>query len=159
MKIRKATLKDLKEIDEIYIEGSIDEGKLQFPKVSEKEMLKKLKKHKKKRIKEFKKKMLSKKNHWLVMVEGNKIIGFGEARLKDYEDDKNYGEIEYVYVRKGFRNKGAGRKIDDELIKWLKKRKIKKVGARLYSSNKPSVKFHEKLGFKITALKMEKKIK
>ena len=44
MKIRKVTLKDIKEINRIYVEGSIDEGRLQFRGVSKKEMIIKLNK-------------------------------------------------------------------------------------------------------------------
>ena len=42
MKLRKAKKEDLKEIERIYVEGSIDESKLQFLSISKKEMLKQL---------------------------------------------------------------------------------------------------------------------
>ena len=61
MKIRKATKKDLKEIDKIYVEGSIDEGKLQFPNISKKEMIADLEKHKKERLKKWEKNFLNSK--------------------------------------------------------------------------------------------------
>jgi len=42
MKIRKAGNEDLEEIDKIYVDGVIDEIKLQYPKRTEKDILKEM---------------------------------------------------------------------------------------------------------------------
>ena len=144
MKIRKATLKDLKRIDEIYVEGSIDEGKYQFPNVSLKEMNKDLAKHQNSRRQGFRRYMRSKKHYWIVAEEHNEILGFGQAWIKN----KNTGITESVYVDKRFRKRSFGKKIMKELIKWLKKQKLKHIESSCFIKNKPSTKLHEKLGFK-----------
>jgi L-amino acid N-acyltransferase YncA len=144
MRIRKATSKDLKKIDEIYVEGSIDEGKYQFPNVSIKEMKKDLDKHKTSRRQGFRRYMKSKKHYWIVAEENKEIIGFGQAWIKN----KDTGITESVYVDKKYRKKGIGNKIMKELIKWLKKQKLKYIESSCFIENKPSYKLHEKLGFK-----------
>ena len=50
MKLRKATKKDIEEINRIYVEGAIDEVKLQFPKRTKKDILKEMNKHEEERI-------------------------------------------------------------------------------------------------------------
>jgi len=153
MKIRKATLKDLKRIDEIYVEGSIDEGKYQFPNVSAKEMKKDLRKKEKERLKGWRRDMKSKKHYWIVAEEKNQIKGFGQAWLKR----KDKGIVESVYVNKKYRRKRIGKKIISELINWLKKNKMKYIESGIYLKNKPSIKLHKKSGFKPISLTMRLK--
>ena len=61
MKIRKAKIRDSKEIGEIYFEASIDESRLQFPKKDKLDVIREINKRKKDRIKEFKEEVYSKK--------------------------------------------------------------------------------------------------
>ena len=156
MKIRKATSEDLKRIDEIYVEGSIDEGKLQFPTITLKEMIKDLDKFKKSRVNGWKKELHSKNNYWVVLENNDTILGFGNSEIK-----KNYnyreGMLNMVYIDKKFRRKGFGRKIVKEMISWLKKKKVKYIEAGFYYNNKPSIEMHKKLGFKPISLKMRLK--
>ena len=154
--IRKACVKDVNEIDRIYVEGSIDEGRLQFPEISEKEMLKNLAKFRRNRVGEWKKELKSKNNYWIVLEQGNFIIGFGNAEVKRNYDYKE-GIIAMVYVDREYRKKGHGIRIVEELIRWLKKNKCKYIEAGFYWKNKPSIKMHKKLGFKPVSLKMRLK--
>ena len=156
MKIRKADVKDLKEINRIYIEGSIDEGKLQFPNISKKEMIKELEKFGKDRLNGWKKEFDSKENYWIVLEKNNIILGFGNAEVKKNYDYKE-GMITMVYVDRKFRKKGIGEKILKELILWLKKKSVRYIEAGLYWKNIPSRKLNEKLGFKPISLKMRLK--
>lgn len=159
MKIRKVTTKDLEDIDKIYVEGSIDEGKLQFPKVSKKEMIKNLEKHRKNRLKGFKDGILSNKDYWVVAIEKGKIISFGQAEIKNYEDDSNYCEVEKIYVKREFRGMGVGKKLENGLFYWLKNKGTKKVFARMYAKNSPSIKLHSSLGFEDFSITMMKRLK
>jgi len=158
MKIRKASLKDIKEMNRIYIEGSIDEGKLQFPNISKNKMIKELEKFEKERINGWKKEFGSRDNHWVVAEENKIICGFGNAEVK-----KNYsykeGMVTMVYVDRNFRKKGIGEKILKEVILWLRKKRVRYIEAGLYWKNIPSKKLNEKLGFKPISLKMRLKIK
>ncbi len=152
MRIRKANIKDIKDINKIYVEGSIDEGKLQFSNKT-KNIIKELKKFEKDRIKGWKKEFNSRKNYWIVAEENNVITGFGNAELKKNYDYKE-GTVTMVYVDRKFRKKGIGKTILKKLILWLRKRKAKYIEAGLYWRNIPSRKLNEKLGFKPISLKM-----
>ena len=55
MKIRKATEKDLDEIDSIYVKGVVDEVKIQFPKRTQKSILREMTKYEKERLSGFRK--------------------------------------------------------------------------------------------------------
>jgi len=153
MKIRKAEKEDLGEIDKIYVEGSIDEGKLQFPKVSEKEMLKELEKYSKIRRQGFRRELKNKKHYWIVVKINKGIVGFGQARIKN----KYVGMVEKIYVYRKFRRKGIGKKILKKLILWLKNKKVKHIEAGIYWNNKPSIKLQKRLGFKPISLRMRLK--
>lgn len=154
MKIRKARKEDLKDIDRIYVEGSIDEGRLQFPNVSINIMIKELEEAKKERLRGFIKEINDNKNHyWIVAVENSKIVGIGNAWLKS----KDVGMIGQVYISKNYRGKRIGTSIIKELIRWLKSKKKKYIESGIYWNNKPSIKFHENLGFKPVVLKMRLK--
>ena len=155
MKIRKANLKDLKQINEIYTEGSIDEGRLQFQHFSKKEMIKDLKKHKWRRIKGWKKELKAKNNFWIVAEENEKIIGFANA---DIDKDKD-GRLTFLYVRREYRKKGVGKKLTKKRIDWLKSKKIKRIESGVYLQNKPSINNLKKLGFKPISIKLQLKLK
>jgi len=45
-----------------------------------------------------------------------------------------------------------------ELLRWLKMKKVKSVAAALFVNNKPSMNLNKKFGFKITAVRMQKKL-
>ncbi len=153
MKIRRVVVGDLERIDEIYVEGSIDEGILQFSEVKVKEILKDLKRFKKKRIDGWKNELKSKNNYWIVWEEKGFLFGFGNAEIKKNYDYKE-GVISMVYVDRRFRGKGIGKKILKELIYWLKTNKVKYIEAGFYYNNKPSIEMHKKFGFKPISLKM-----
>ena len=153
MKIRKANVDDLRRIDKIYVEGSIDEGKYQFPNISLKEMKEDLDKHKTSRRQGFRRCMKSKKHYWIVAEEKGKIIGFGQVWIKN----KDTGITESVYVDRKYRKRGVGKDIMKEMIKWLKGKKLKYIESSAYIKNKPSVKLHENLGFKPFLVRMRLK--
>lgn len=155
MKIRRAKKEDIEIIDEIYIEGSILEGKLQFPEVSIKKMRKELFEYKKSRIKGFLEEMKSKKHYWIIVEEKGEILGFGQAWIKT----KEIGMLEKVYIDKKWARKGIGLKILKELEKWLISKKIKFIEAGIYYKNIPSMKLNEKAGYKPISIKMRKKVR
>ncbi len=149
-KIRKINVKDLSRIDEIYVNGTIDEIKLQFPKNSKNKTLRDLNKTKKERLNNWKKDIKSRKNYWIIAENNGEIIGFGQSWIKR----KNLGIVESVYTDRKHRKKGVGKKIVLELIKWLKKNHINNIETRVHLKNKPSIKLHKKLGFKPISLIM-----
>ena len=156
MEIRKANLKDLKDIDEIYVTSCIDEVRMQFPKRPRKNIERELVKWKKDRLKGFRKDILSKNNYWVVVEEKEKIVGFGEAVIS--KRDKKTADITMVYLKKDFRKRGIGSKIMNELLRWLRKKKVKFVSGGAFVKNKPSLSLCKKFGFGIVAVRMEKKL-
>lgn len=155
MKIRKAKREDIGRIDEIYVDGSIREGKLQFPEVSIKEMQQDLDKYKKSRPKGFLEEMKSKNHYWIVAKENGEIVGFGQAWIKT----KEIGMLEKVYIDRRWARKGIGLKLLKELEKWLISKKVKFIEAGIYYENKPSIKLNEKAGYKPISIKMRKKVR
>jgi len=156
MQIRKAQIKDLKEIDEIYKEGILDEERNQSPRKSKEEVLKELEEFKKYRLNGLKKAINSSKEKFLVCEEQNKLIGFGVAVLSN---KKRSAEIALIYLRREQRGKGIGKIIFKELFKWLKEKGEKKVIVTMDITNTPSINLHKKAGFKEVSIIMQKKLK
>lgn len=157
MKTRKAKKEDIKEIDRIYCEGVLDEVKLQFPKKTKKEIIGDLDKHKRDRINGFNRDINSKLNFWVVVEENKSIIAFGQAEIN--KDDKKKAAIEKIYVSKKHRKKGIASNIVKKLINWLKERDVESISSGIFIKNIPSIKIHEKFGFEVTAIRMQKKLK
>ena len=154
MKIRKAQIKDLKEIDEIYQKGILDEEKNKSPRKSKKEIITDLNNSKKDRLSGFKKAIYSSKGRFLICEESKKIISFGNAALSD---KKRGAEITLIYVRKEYREKGVGSKILNELLKWLKEKGENKIHVTMDLINDASMNLHKKAGFKKVVIMMQKK--
>ena len=154
MKIRKATKKDLKILDEIYLEGVIDELRTQYPKRSKLSIIREMNKYKKQRVVDFGKDIKDKKQYWIVAEINGGIVGFGSAEVKDKE-----GRLALLYIKKKFRRKGVGKKLTEERMKWLKKKGAKKVSAGMLINNKASRKNLDKIGFKPISIKLEKVLK
>jgi len=155
MKIRKAKKEDIRRIDEIYVDGSIREGRLQFPEISIKEMQQDLNKYKNSRPKGFLEEMKSKNHYWIVAEENGEIVGFGQAWIKT----KEIGMLEKVYIDRRWARQGIGLKLLKELEKWLISKKVKFIEAGIYYKNKPSIKLNEKAGYKPISIKMRKKVR
>jgi L-amino acid N-acyltransferase YncA len=156
MQIRKAQIKDLKEIDEIYTEGILDEEKNQSPRKNKKEVLKELGGSKKYRLNGFRKAINSPKEKFLIYEEKDNLIGFGVAVLSN---EKRSAEIALIYVKREHRGKGIGKRIFKELFKWLKEKGEKKVIVTMDINNTPSINLHKKAGFKEVSIIMQKKFK
>ncbi len=156
MKTRKAKKEDIRRIDEIYVDGSIREGKLQFPKIPIKEIKKDLEKYKTSRPKGFLEEMKSKNHYWIVAEnEEGGIVGFGQAWIKT----KEIGMLEKIYVDRKAARQGIGLKLLKELEKWLISKKVKFIEAGIYCKNTPSIKLNEKAGYEPISVKMQKKVK
>ena len=103
MKIRVARLKDISNIEKVYFEGVIDEGKLQFSGEKIKEFEKDIKKFKRKRLEEFKKDIKSTLVYIIIVEEKSEIIGYGKATVN--KENKKFGATSMLYVKKEFRKK------------------------------------------------------
>jgi len=149
IKIRNAEPEDIKQINKIYVDGSKDELKIQFSGKQLKENLKLFNKYKYERLKGFEKNINNKKQYFIVAVNNNLVIGFGQVNLSD---KKAY--IEKVYIDKNYKKKEISKIIIKEMINWLKKQKADYVNIFIFSKDKFSIKLYEKLGFKPITLNM-----
>ena len=156
MDIRKAQIKDINEIDEIYKKGQFDEERNKSSRKSKKEILNDLNKSKKIRLNGFKKAINSSKEMFLVCEEKNKLVGFGDAVLSN---KKRNAEVALIYIKKEYRQKGIGSKILRELLKWLKENGENKVFVTTDIENKSSINLNKKEGFRESIIIMEKKLK
>lgn len=152
MKIRKATLKDLNEIDRIYAGGVVDEVRLQFS-TPKQEAIKEAKKYERTRKQGFRRSIQKPKHYWIVAEIGGKIAGFGQAMF-ELRANHVIGWIENVYIAKSARGKGLGMKLARELVGWLRLKKVEYIESDIFWNNRPSIKLHKKLGFKPVSLRM-----
>ena len=152
MKIRKATEKDIPQIDQIYIEGSFDEEKLNNSKLNKEDFFDRLKEYKAARLKNFRKCLKSPEQFWVVAEEEKEILGFGQIIIIN----KFQAELEKIYISKKFRGKGISKILASELFDWAKRKKVERVFSRILLNNKPSINLHKGLDFKLTAVRMDK---
>jgi ribosomal protein S18 acetylase RimI-like enzyme len=152
MNIRKATRNDLETITRITVECETDEEKLQYPDRT----LPQIRKYTRPEI--FRKvllKEMNEKNRYFIVVEtNNKVIGFGQAILRN-----DSGEIGRICIDRKYRKMGIGKELMKYLIDFLRKRKVDVIESYCYTKNNPSLKMHEKFGFKKEAYKLSLELK
>jgi len=139
MKIRKASLNDLKQIAELYF----SEMSKQFENVGEepittKEFEKRLKKH-------FKKSKM-----FVLDIEG--IKGF----IWYFKEGKEYNLEEIFVIEKG---KGYGKLLMNHMLKEAKKQKIQKINLDVHFKNKKAQRFFKKFGFSERTIEMSLDLK
>ncbi len=156
-KIRKARLRDIREIDKIYREGVVDEVKTQFPKKTKQNILKDFDRWKKERERSYKKDIKSLNKRAVVVMNEEEIIAFAEAKLQDY--DKTQGEISRIYVKRNWRGKRISKTLLKDLLSWLKVKKVRSVSAGMFINNKKSRALHKNFGFEDVAIRMQKELK
>jgi len=154
VKIRNAIIKDLFKINEIYIEGTIDELKLKFPKATKLSLIRKLNKSEEDRMSGWKKEIKSLNNLWIVAEIEKEVIAFASAEVKDKQATLNF-----LYVSKKFRRLGIGKKLTKKRISWCRKQKAKSITVGLFIKNNKSKNNLKKFGFKPVAIRMQKTLK
>lgn len=109
----------------------------------------------------FKKKIpeaILKKNVCVLVAETTQIIGYiigiiEEAKpfvICDY-----IGKISHTFVKEEFRNKGIGKKLVNNVLKWFKEHNITYVELSVDSRNKSAIDAWHNLGFKEYMKKMK----
>jgi len=87
---------------------------------------------------------------FLVAKVKNRIVGFfygGIRKSHFYCREEKIGEIYQAFVDRKFRNRGIGKLLVEELLKWLRKRKIKFVEVEVDSRNEIGIGAYKKYGF------------
>lgn len=134
-KIRKAELKDIPEIREIY-------NKALTETVSTFDTVEKTIEDMKKWFKEH-----GPKNPIVVAEAKDEVVGW--ASLSSYSTRCAYSDtVELsLYVKEGFQGKGIGNKLMHSILEEGEKAGVRAVLARITDGNKISIKLHEKHGF------------
>ncbi len=155
MKIRKATLKDLDAIANLYLEL------IKFSKKVSKYLGSTGRVINKRVIKKAIKSYLKHPEDSIVLVaeKNRRIVGFIQATIKPtYRiNKKKVAEIIDAYVLE--KRKGIGSKLLKEVMGWAKKRNVEFVLWEVLSKNKIGIKFLAKHKFKEFRIKMLKELK
>jgi GNAT superfamily N-acetyltransferase len=144
MIIRKAKLKEINEISELFSKISKYHQKLN-PKIFDlkKDLGPKYKKHVTNSIH-------SKNSLLLVAEENNKIVGMCLADLGSRPPVfkvRKIGNLSDAYVLPAYRKKGISKAFLEESFKWFKSKGIKRVEAGVYFDNKVARETWKKQGF------------
>jgi len=155
VEIKKATIKNLKDIQELNRQLCI------FEKKSWDKTINKDYPITEKGIEYFKERINNKKGDGcaLVAIVDNKIIGYfvgGINEPEDYRNIKTIAEAENTFILEGYRNKGIGGKLFKEFLKWAKSKKADRIRAVASLENINSINFYKKQGLKGYDLVMEK---
>lgn len=146
MKIRKATMKDIDQIVELSKELCVDHERY-----SKYYALRKNKKEVKRLHKKYFGENIRKRTSIFLVVEDNtKLVGYAMGKIaKDPPIMRivNHGELAEIYVQSRYRGKRLGSKLIQEILKWFKKRKLKRVVVLVDAKNKIAKKAYKKLGF------------
>lgn len=150
MKIKEAKINDCKELSELEKEWSKEKISPLMVCNNEKELIKEL------------------KNSSIFLIKiNNKIVAYlvckirtakETERVHDIKKGEKYADIDSIYVKKNYRNKGLGSKLLKHCLKKIKKAGYKRIilSADSTEMNK-LVNFYEKHGFKTLFTRMMKK--
>lgn len=152
MKIRKATLEDLKRIQELNL--------MLFTKEHEEfDGLLDLDWTFGERGESYFRESLTKKDHCaFVAEEDEKIIGYltgGLATGEDFRKLPKMAELESIFVLEEYRLKGIGKKLYLELVKWAKENDVKRMKVQADPRNEKGISYYEKMGFKGATIVLE----
>jgi len=88
---------------------------------------------------------------WLVMLEGDKLIGYAYATKWRVRAAYRFAVESSVYLDKDEAGKGAGRLLYQALLDELRQRDLHLVIGGIAQPNEASVRLHERLGFEKVA--------
>lgn len=111
---------------------------------------------------QIKKNIYGKNSTYLVAEEDNKIVGYIGGNIEKRPPGMQIQENGFVLgasVTKKYQNKGIGKKLEKELLRWFKTKKIKFVELRSHSKNKKTIIAWQKMGYKENLKLMIKKLK
>jgi diamine N-acetyltransferase len=77
-----------------------------------------------------------------IIKNSDKIVGYCIATKKE-----TAGEIDSIYIDDAYRKAGYGKKLIDESINWLKRKKCKKIMVAVANGHENVFDFYKKSGF------------
>jgi len=153
-KIRKATLRDFKKVQELNDKLFIHDYEFDPELLVNTPFTKRNEAY-------YKKVITNDKYLCLVAVADKKIVGYliGTGLKKWPSRPIKTGEIENMLVLKKYRGEKIGKSLVGKFIKWCKKREMKSIVVWAYTKNKKAVGFYKKCGFRPLSTKLEFKLK
>lgn len=138
MKIRKATIEDLKDIAELFLEYDKYEHNLDrnVKLLSLKEIIKSEKEH------------MKLGTEYILAEEDNKILGALNLNIDERGKEK-IGVLHTLIVRKDSRGRGIGNQLVKYAFAYFKKKGCKRVKTFIHAANKNAKVFWEKQGFNL----------
>ena len=102
--------------------------------------------------------------NWQLFVaeSNNQIIGYcvaGIEKLPLVFLFHEYGYVEDIAVTQNYRNKGIGKKLVSEIIKWFEAKNVTRVELNLLANNVETEKFWTGMGFNVFTKRMIKNLK
>lgn len=152
IKIRKASLKDLKTIYSLNVD--LAKHELKFDSVRKKPQKKKSYSYGYVSLRE----KLKKRNYRFFIAEDQeRPVGFIEGCIKKSPPFYKYsrrGEISPTFVKKEYRNKSIGKKLVKEMLSWFKLKGVRWIQLITHTKNINSINFWKKIGFKEYSIRM-----
>jgi ribosomal protein S18 acetylase RimI-like enzyme len=160
--IRKASLRDVPELSEIWEEYLKFIEALQKRNTKTKQLVLERKKNLKEISSKYIRKKIRSKDSVIYIAEiRNEIAGACMVWTRKAEDIfkvKRTGHLADIYVKNDYRGKGIASAMNKEALKWLKKRKIKYVSLNVFSGNDCAHKVYRKWGFRDFDIEMWKRL-
>lgn len=153
--IKKATIDDLKEIQELSLKLFEKEYKEYDSSLDLDWTLGKT------GTKFFKNRITKEDGCVLIAIVENKVVGYLCGWLKKAESYRKLptiAELENTFVLVDFRSKGAGGKLYREFVKWFKSKGVGKIKVEASAQNELGIKFYRKNNFKDYSLILETNI-
>jgi len=97
----------------------------------------------------------------LVVVDVDKIVGFVSGNIEkgdSWRTIPKIASIDSFYILEEYRNNNLGTKLCKVFTNWAKKKGVKRVKVEATIGNDAGIKFYRRNGFKDYALKLEKKV-
>lgn len=154
MKIRKATIKDFKEIQRLN--HALFKSDFKFNKTLNNNWP-----FSKEGVNYYRKAIINKNYLTLVCEEKNQIIAYLIGKFEGggtWRKNIVMAEVENTLTEQGKRSKGIGTKLLNEFKKWAKSREVNTLKVAAFVDNRRAIKFYKKKGFKEYELFFEKKI-
>lgn len=151
VEIRRATIKDIKEILPVWGELAVFHSELdpaftpsaQWPK----------------EYGTYLRTLISREDAIAVVArEGLQVIGYAVGRittLPPFFEQRYRGYIHDVFVKTDYRRRGIGRQLVDEILRWLLRRGVSLVELTV-AANNDAIPFWERLGFRVYMHQMKK---
>jgi len=99
-----------------------------------------------------------------VAESGKKLVGFVHAIVRDTPAfpvfiPRRYAIVDGIVVKAGFRNRGIGRTLMNQMQEWAIAKGATSIELNVYDFNEAAISFYERLGYQTFSRKMSKALK